>query len=136
MPQPSLDPLPSPEELRKCLERRWSELFGLLRGIGFSADVSHDAKKNALTVPVEAARQHGDNGTVLVVDAQNTVEEKHVKIGQSDGTWLEIISGLNEGERVIVGHLAEYRTGQKVQPKERSNDGASGNADANAAGDR
>ena len=41
------------------------------------------------------------------------VEEKHVKLGQSDGTWLEIISGVNEGERVIVGHLGEYRTGRR-----------------------
>jgi RND family efflux transporter MFP subunit len=111
----------------------------LLPGMFVQADVAHDAKKNALTVPVEAVRQHGDGGSVLVVDAQNTVEEKHVKLGQSDGTWLEILSGLNEGERVIVGHLGEYRTGQKVQPKELEDSGGSGagsNADANAAGDR
>ena len=110
----------------------------LLPGMFVQANVSHDAKKNALTVPVESVRQHGDSGNGLVVDAQNAVEEKHVKLGQSDGTWLEIISGLNEGERVIVGHLGEYRTGQKVQPKELEDTGGSGggNADANAAGDR
>jgi RND family efflux transporter MFP subunit len=111
----------------------------LLPGMFVSAEVLHDAKKNALTVPVEAARQHGDSGTVLVVNAQNTLEEKHVKLGQSDGTWLEVLSGVNEGERVIVGHLDEYRPGQKVQPKElqdNGNSGAAGNADANAAGDR
>src|SRR5580700_8410141 len=106
----------------------------LLPGMYVEADVSHDEKKNALTVPVEAARQHGDSGTLLVVDAQNTVEEKHVKIGQSDGTWLEIISGVNEGERVIVGHLGEYRTGEKVQPKELADASKSGSSDANAAG--
>jgi RND family efflux transporter MFP subunit len=111
----------------------------LLPGMFVQADVAHDAKKNALTVPVEAVRQHGDSGNVLVVDAQNTVEEKHVKLGQSDGTWIVILSGVNEGERVIVGHIGEYRTGQKVQPKEleeNGESGAGGNADANAAGDR
>jgi RND family efflux transporter MFP subunit len=111
----------------------------LLPGMFVSAEVSHDAKKNALTVPVEAARQHGDSGTVLVVNAQNTIEEKHVKFGSSDGTWLEILSGVNEGERVIVGHLDEYRPGQKVQPKEpqdNGNSGAGGNSGANAAGGR
>jgi RND family efflux transporter MFP subunit len=110
----------------------------LLPGMYVEAEVSHDEKKNALTVPVEAVRQHGDSGTVLVVNAQNTVEEKHVKLGQSDGTWLEIISGVNEGERVIVGHFAEIRNGQKVQPKDlqESAGSAGGNADANAAGDR
>jgi len=111
----------------------------LLPGMFVSAEVLHDAKKNALTVPVEAARQHGDSGTVLVVNARNTIEEKHVKFGSSDGTWLEILSGVNEGERVIVGHLDEYRPGQKVQPKElqdNGNSGAGGNSGANAAGGR
>jgi RND family efflux transporter MFP subunit len=121
----------------------------LLPGMFVQAEVSHDEKKNALTVPVESVRQHGDNGAVFVVDAQNTVEEKHVKLGQSDGTRIEIISGLNEGERVIVGHLSEYRTGEKVQPKELADEGgggssgdggssgaASDSANAGSAGDR
>ena len=111
----------------------------LLPGMYVQADVSHDEKKNALTVPVEAVSQRGDSGTVLVVNAQDTVQEKHVKLGQSDGTWLEIISGVNEGERVIVGHLGELRNGQKVQPKdlnENAGSSANGNDDTNAAGDR
>jgi RND family efflux transporter MFP subunit len=109
----------------------------LLPGMYVQADVAHDEKKNALTVPVEAVRQHGDNGAVFVVNAQNGVEEKHVKLGQSDGTRIEIVSGLNEGERVIVGHLGEYRTGQKVQPKELTDESESGSGNATgAAGDR
>ena len=115
----------------------------LLPGMYVQADVAHDEKKNALTVPVESVRQHGDNGAVFVVDAQNAVEEKHVKLGQSDGTRIEVVSGLNEGERVIVGHLSEFRTGQKVQPKDLTDDASnngSGSAAANGntdvAGDR
>jgi RND family efflux transporter MFP subunit len=114
----------------------------LLPGMYVQADVSHDEKKNALTVPVEAVRQHGENGNVMVVDGQNIVQEKHVKLGQSDGMRIEIISGVSEGERVIVGHPGEFRTGQKVQPKELADEGGgsnsagSGNANADAAGDR
>jgi RND family efflux transporter MFP subunit len=106
----------------------------LLPGMYVQADVSHNEKKNVLTVPVEAVRQRGDSGTVLVVDAQNLVEEKHVKLGQTDGTRIEIVSGVNEGERAIVGHLAEYRVGQKVLPKDLEDDG--GGANAGAAGER
>jgi RND family efflux transporter MFP subunit len=112
----------------------------LLPGMYAQADVAHDEKKNVLTVPVEAVRQRGDSGNVLVVDAQNLVEEKHVRLGQSDGTRIEILSGLNEGERVIVGHLGEYRTGQKVQPKESTDTGGADTHDAEthdgAAGER
>jgi RND family efflux transporter MFP subunit len=106
----------------------------LLPGMYVQADVSHNEKKNVLTVPVEAVRQRGDSGTVLVVDAQNLVEEKHVKLGQTDGTRIEIVSGVNEGERAIVGHLAEYRVGQKVLPKDLEDGG--GGANAGAAGER
>jgi RND family efflux transporter MFP subunit len=105
----------------------------LLPGMYVQADVSHDEKKNALVVPVEAVRQHGDNGAVFVVNAQNALEEKHVKLGPSDGTRIEIVSGLNEGERVIVGHLGEYRTGQKVQPKELTDASESGSGSATGA---
>jgi RND family efflux transporter MFP subunit len=102
----------------------------LLPGMYVQADVAHDEKKNALTVPVEAVRQHADYGTVLVVNAQNVVEEKHVRLGSSDGTRIEIVSGLNEGERVIVGHPGEYRAGQKVQPKELADENGSGSSSA------
>jgi len=106
----------------------------LLPGMYVQAEVSHDEKKNVLTVPVEAARQRGDSGTVLVINTQNVVEEKHVKLGESDGTRIEIVSGLNEGERVIVGHLGEYRPGQKVQPKDLADTSDSGSDDtANGA---
>jgi RND family efflux transporter MFP subunit len=109
----------------------------LLPGMYVQADVAHDEKKNALTVPVEAVRQHADYGTVLVVNAQNVVEEKHVRVGSSDGTRIEVVSGLNEGERVIVGQLGEYRAGQKVQPKELTDESGSGaSANVGSAGDR
>jgi RND family efflux transporter MFP subunit len=109
----------------------------LLPGMYAQADVAHDEKKNVLTVPVEAVRQRGDSGNVLVVDAQNVVDEKDVRLGQSDGTRIDILSGLNEGERVIVGHLGEYRTGQKVQPKELTDTGGPETHDADgSAGER
>lgn len=100
----------------------------LLPGMYVQAIVAHDEKKNALTVPVEAVRQHGDTGAVYVVNAQNVVEEEHVKLGGSDGTRIEIVSGLNEGECVIVGHLGEYRAGEKVQPRELTDAGESGSS--------
>jgi hypothetical protein len=45
---------------------------------------------------------------------------------------------LNEGERAIVGHLAEYRVGQKVSPKDLEEDGGGkiDSAGAGAAGER
>jgi RND family efflux transporter MFP subunit len=78
----------------------------------------HDQKKNALTVPLDAVLPKGELGTVLVVNSQNVVEQRQVKLGQEESTRMEILSGVNEGERVIVGKPGEFRPGQKVIPKE------------------
>jgi len=78
----------------------------------------HDQKKNALTVPLEAVLHKGSQATVLVVNSQNLVEERQVKLGQEESTRIEVLSGVSEGERVIVGKLGEFRSGQKVLPKE------------------
>jgi macrolide-specific efflux system membrane fusion protein len=75
-------------------------------------------KKNVLTVPLESVNRNGDDATVLTVNAQNMVEERHVRLGLEDEARVEVISGLKEGERVIIGNRSAYRGGQKVQPRE------------------
>jgi len=77
----------------------------------------HDKKKNVLAVPLEAVNRTGDQAIVLVVDSQNVVEVRPVKLGQEANTQIEVLSGLTEGERVIVGNLSEFTPGQKVLPK-------------------
>jgi hypothetical protein len=31
---------------------------------------------------------------------------------------VEVLSGLNEGDRVIIGNQSQFRNGEKVTPKE------------------
>ncbi len=86
---------------------------------GMYADVTLVAgeRENALTVPIEAI-ERGQNGTtVLLVDAQNRVQKREVRTGIEDSDKVEILSGLAEGDRVIIGNLASYRAGQLVTPK-------------------
>jgi RND family efflux transporter MFP subunit len=77
----------------------------------------HDKKPNVLTIPIEAVNHVGDETTVFVVDSQNVIAARPVKLGQEGPTHIEVLSGLTEGERVIVGNLAEFTPGQKVLPK-------------------
>jgi hypothetical protein len=37
-----------------------------------------------------------------------------------DNTRVEVLSGLNDGERVIIGNRGEYHSGEKIQPKDVS----------------
>jgi RND family efflux transporter MFP subunit len=75
-------------------------------------------KPNALSVPQEAVTQNVNNTTVLMVTAQNTIEERKVALGIQGKSRVEIVSGLNETDCVVIGNRSQYRNGQKVQPKE------------------
>jgi RND family efflux transporter MFP subunit len=90
----------------------------LISGMYVEARLSMREKKDALTIPLEAVTRNGNDATVLAVSAQNTVEERHVSIGLEDEKRLEIVSGLTDGERVIIGNRSEFHNGQKIRPKE------------------
>jgi RND family efflux transporter MFP subunit len=73
---------------------------------------------DALTVPINAIQHSHDATTVLVVDPQNRVQQREVRIGVEDANNVEVLSGLSPGDRVIIGNLASYQPGQLVRPKE------------------
>ena len=92
----------------------------LMPGMYTETRLSLREKKNALTIPLEAVSRNGEDSTVLAVNAENTVEERKVRLGVEDSTRVEVLSGLNEGERVIIGNRSEYHNGQKIQPRDVS----------------
>jgi RND family efflux transporter MFP subunit len=88
----------------------------LLPGMYTETKLVLQGKKNALTVPLEAVSRNGNDATVLAVGANNTLEEKHVTLGLEDNAHVEIVAGLREGDRVVIGNRSQFRTGQHVQP--------------------
>src|ERR1700739_3208983 len=75
-------------------------------------------KKNALTIPLEAVVRNGEDAPVRAVDSQNTLTERHVKLGLEDGSGVEVLSGLADGDRVVIGNRSQFHNGEKIQPKE------------------
>jgi len=91
--------------------------YRLRPGMYANVQLSAASRPDALTVPVEAI-QRGENKTsVLVVDPQNKVQSRDVQVGVQSSNMVEILGGLNEGERVIVGNLGAYQPGELVRPK-------------------
>lgn len=72
--------------------------------------------KGALALPLQAL-SGGDNPTVLVLAKDGTVAERKIKLGLRTPDKAEIISGLEEGDVVVVGNRAGLAAGQKVEPK-------------------
>ncbi len=86
---------------------------------GMYADVrlSANSVSNALTVPIEAIQRTDNKTSVLMVDAQNRVQSREVQVGVESSNNVEILAGLSEGDRVIVGNLGSYQPGEVVRPK-------------------
>ncbi len=93
---------------------------GLIPGMYAETQVSLREKKDAITVPLEAVTRNGDDATVLVVNARNEIEERHIKLGLEDSSRVEVVSGLSDRDRVIIGNRAQFHNGQKIVPKEVS----------------
>ncbi|MGC2109274.1 MAG: efflux RND transporter periplasmic adaptor subunit [Candidatus Korobacteraceae bacterium] len=86
---------------------------------GMYADVTLTAnsRRDALTVPVDAIQRGQNKTSVLIVDEQNRVEPRDVELGVEGTNRVEILSGLAEGDRVIVGNLGSYQAGELVRAK-------------------
>jgi RND family efflux transporter MFP subunit len=90
----------------------------LIPGMYAESQLSLREKKDALTVPVESVTRNGDDATVLAVNPDNTIEERHLKLGLEDSVRVEVLSGLTDKDRVVIGNRSQFRSGQKIQPKE------------------
>jgi len=92
----------------------------LIPGMYTETRLSLREKKNALTIPLEAVSRNEDDATVLAVNKQNVIEERHVRLGVEDETRVEVLAGLLEQDRVVMGSRTQFRNGEKVRVKEIS----------------
>ncbi len=75
-------------------------------------------RENSLVVPMEALSQSNGDPTVLVVNSQNFIEERHIKLGLQGKSRVEVLCGLGENDQVVIGNRSQFRVGQKVVSKE------------------
>jgi multidrug efflux system membrane fusion protein len=69
---------------------------------------------DTVRVPVPAV-QRGEPGTfVYVINANDTVSVRPIKVGPADGGYEAVLSGLNPGERVVTDGTDRLRDGAAV----------------------
>ena len=84
--------------------------------------------KNALLVPREAVLYAAEAGAagaeahVLTLDADQTVHQAPVRVGLTSDKWVEIISGLKAGAKIVVGGGYGLEDGAKVQIGDAKNE--------------
>jgi RND family efflux transporter MFP subunit len=89
----------------------------LLPGFFARVRVPIDKQKDALLVPDTALGSDQGGRYVLVVTSDNTVEQRKVQIGPTEGTLRVIEDGLKPDDRVVIGGLLRAIPGQKVDPQ-------------------
>ena len=88
----------------------------LLPGLYAQATVALERKPNALTVPLQAVNQ-GERNTVYVIGPSHAIEIRPVTLGIQTATDAEVVSGLKEGEQIVVSDRGSLKAGQQVLPK-------------------
>lgn len=79
-----------------------------------------DTLKQVVLAPA-AAIQFGNDGTfAYVVNAENTINVRKLKVGASDGENTVIVEGLAAGERLVLEGTDRLREGTKVDVVEDS----------------
>jgi len=87
----------------------------LIPGTNVDAEIRTAVAENALVIPREAMRHDGGGDFVYAVK-DGVVERCPVKTGATSPTLVQVISGLAEGEQVVLPSDVPLKPGDRVMP--------------------
>ncbi|MDS7595669.1 efflux RND transporter periplasmic adaptor subunit [Agrobacterium tumefaciens] len=106
----------------------------LLPGMYVRVQIQQGIQKAAFAVPQQAVqRDAGGQASVLVVNAEDTVEQRRVSVGRAIGDRWVISEGLKNGDRVVAEGFQKTAPGAKVKPEAWTEAGDAAPATADAA---
>jgi len=86
----------------------------LMPGLYAEAQLELDEKENVPTVPLQALTHEGNKTTIFVVNRDGELEDRTVQVGLETASDAEILSGLKEGEPIVVSDRSGLKPGRKV----------------------
>ncbi len=89
----------------------------LIPGLYAEATLTLDRIGDALVVPLQAVNQEGDHASVMIVDQANKVQERPITLGIQTDIYAEVLSGVREGDRVVVSDRSGLKPGEEVHPQ-------------------
>ncbi len=80
-----------------------------------SVTIFLDRRQDVLAVPSKAVQREQGRTVVYVFEA-GRAEPREIKVGWRDGSWIEVVSGLEQGETVLVElPRKDFRKDQELQ---------------------
>lgn len=90
--------------------------FAISPGMYANAMLPLERVENVVTIPLEALVLQGRQQVVYALDSSNHVHVRPVQVGLQGTKLAEIRSGLQPGERVIIGGQDKYQENEAVDP--------------------
>ncbi len=92
----------------------------LIPGNYVNVTVSMDKFRPVLLIPQTSVSQDATGQYVMTVNEQGVVVQKYITLGDVVGTNFVVVSGLNEGDRVVTIGQQKLQNGQSVNVSEVS----------------
>jgi len=89
----------------------------LMPGLYAEATLTLERKNSALVLPPQAVHQADGQATIFLVDPDNLLQERKIALGLQTASDVEVLSGLHEGDRVVVSDTSGLKAGLHVKPQ-------------------
>ncbi len=106
----SVDPATRSSLVKIDLARRDGLRSGAFARVAFTTGT-----RRGISVPESAVARNGQLETLFVVDPAGVARLRLVTLGDRSGKRIEVLSGLSDGENVVVSHTQSLRDGVKIE---------------------
>ncbi len=115
-------PSANPSDRQVSVRMRVKNTDGQIKpGMFAKVSIEIDRTEPTIVVPGDAIK----NGSIAVVLPEGTAENREVKTGKADARGIQVLSGIQPGEKVIVLSYSPVKPGSKVNiTAERLPDGS------------
>ncbi|MDE6098475.1 MAG: efflux RND transporter periplasmic adaptor subunit [Muribaculaceae bacterium] len=88
---------------------------GLRSGLRADLFISYGYKDDVVRVPQGSFFKGPGEYQMFVLDSDSHLTRRHVKLGDSNRQYIEVISGLEPGDRVVVNDMENYRNSTNLK---------------------
>lgn len=105
----------SEPQLRVEMTIKGDNLTDLILGFWIEAEIETERADNVLLLPAEAMRREIDQYYVYVLDTDDIIRRRDFQPGIQSDVYVQILSGLNEGDKVVLNPISLLFDGQEVR---------------------
>lgn len=89
---------------------------GILKaGMFAKAEIGGMVRTSVLAVPESSLVLREDQKTLFVIADGNKVVQKVLKLGQASGGWVEVLEGVQEGDRIVTAGQHKLKDGAMIR---------------------